>query len=92
MNKDKFSYREGYESLEIAEDIVDNFKDITGYNISDLINHNTSQKSVFVEDLVFETTSLIADYVEKEYDVNFKKFDNGRILELLDQEIIHGGY
>lgn len=68
----------------IVDDIVDNFKEITGYDIADVFNKN-SDEPVFNQDVIDKSIDSIKNYVSYNYDVDI--IANEDILYALDAKL-----
>lgn len=68
----------------IVDDIVDNFKDITGYDVADVFNKN-SDELVFNQDVIDKSIDSIKNYVSYNYDVDI--IANEDILYALDAKL-----
>lgn len=70
----------------IVDDIVDNFKDITGCEIVDVFSKD-SESPVFDDAAVDASFDKIKDYVMKNYDVDIATYNGGDILYALDAKL-----
>lgn len=68
----------------IVDDIVDNFKEITGYDVADVFNKN-SDEPVFNQDVIDKSIDSIKNYVSYNYDVDI--IANEDILYALDAKL-----
>lgn len=68
----------------IVDDIVDNFKDITGYDIADVFNKNMNEP-VFNQDVISKSIDSIKEYVLDNYDIDI--IANEDILYALDAKL-----
>lgn len=68
----------------IVDDIVDNFKDITGYDIADVFNKNMNEP-VFNQDVISKSIDGIKEYVLDNYDIDI--IANEDILYALDAKL-----
>ena len=68
----------------IVDDIVDNFKEITGYDVADVFNKN-SDEPVFNQDVIDKSIDSIKKYVLHNYDVDI--IANEDILYALDAKL-----
>lgn len=68
----------------IVDDVVDNFKEITGYDVADVFNKN-SDEPVFNQDVIDKSIDSIKNYVSYNYDVDI--IANEDILYALDAKL-----
>ncbi len=68
----------------IVDDIVDNFKEITGYDVADVFNKNVDEP-VFNQDVISKSVDNIKKYVLDNYDVDI--IANEDILYALDAKL-----
>ena len=68
----------------IVDDIVDNFKEITGYDVADVFNKN-SDEPVFNQDVIDKSIDSIKNYVSHNYDVDI--IANEDIFYALDAKL-----
>lgn len=68
----------------IVDDIVDNFKEITGYDVADVFNKN-SDEPIFNQDVIDKSIDSIKNYVSYNYDVDI--IANEDILYALDAKL-----
>lgn len=71
--------------LHIISDIIDNYKDITGYDIKDIFEKD-SDKPVFNQDIVNETSDSIIEYVKDKYGIDITRQED--ILYKLDDKLL----
>lgn len=68
----------------IVDDIVDNFKEITGYDVADVFNKN-SDEPMFDQGIIDKSIDSIKNYVSYNYDVDI--IANEDILYALDAKL-----
>lgn len=71
--------------LSIISDIIDNYKDITGYDIKDIFEKEPDE-SLFNQDIIDETSDSIIKYVKDKYGIDITKQED--ILYKLDDKLL----
>lgn len=71
--------------LSIISDIIDNYKDITGYDIVDIFEKD-SDEPVFNQEIVDKTSDKIKEYVLNKYNIDITK--DSDILYELDNKLL----
>lgn len=71
--------------LSIISDIIDNYKDITGYDIKDIFEKEPDE-SVFNQDIIDKTSDSIVKYVKDKYGIDITKQED--ILYKLDDKLL----
>lgn len=71
--------------LSIISDIIDNYKDITGYDIVDIFEKD-SDEPVFNQEIVDKTSDKIKEYVLNKYNIDITK--DSDILYELDNRLL----